>query len=204
MALLYDAELSPTKRRLLRDWLPRTSFYRGGDSDVDRLGAFRFDDPAGEVGIETHLVRDTRGVVYQVPWTYRSAPLPDGRSVGETEHSVLGHRFVYDATTDPVYVRQLLVTICSGGSEAEHYVHVDGGKPRKVAGTVRVRGSGAEGIEVPAVTTIDATDESDSRTHIGTAGITIVVHHLPTVVELAGPGLMGTWEGGGGVLATIC
>ncbi|MGA4692459.1 maltokinase N-terminal cap-like domain-containing protein [Rhodococcus sp. AB351] len=203
MALLYDAELSPTKVELLRDWLPRTSFYRGGESSVDRLGAFRFNDPAGEVGIETHLVRDADGVVYQVPWTYRSAPLREGRSVGETEHSVLGHRFVYDATTDPVYIRQLLVTICAGGSEAEQYVHVEGDEPRKVAGTVRVQGSGAEGIEVPAITRLDVTDDGEGRTCIDTAGITIAVHHLPAGVALSGRTLMGAWKGGRGVLASI-
>jgi hypothetical protein len=39
------------------------------------VSAYRFDDPAGEVGIETLLVRRGAGPVLQVPLTYRGAPL---------------------------------------------------------------------------------------------------------------------------------
>ncbi|AYA26418.1 hypothetical protein C6369_019485 [Rhodococcus rhodochrous] len=57
--------------------------------------------------------------------------------------------------------------------------------------------------EVPTITRVDVTDDGDGRTCIDTAGITIVVHHLPPVVTLSGPNLVGTWKGGGGVLASI-
>ncbi|MGC4856177.1 maltokinase N-terminal cap-like domain-containing protein [Micromonospora sp. DT4] len=68
-------------------------------------GAYRFDDPAGEVGIETMLVAAADGPVHQVPLTYRAAPLDDVDEwlVGTTEHSALGRRWVYDGCADPVY-----------------------------------------------------------------------------------------------------
>lgn len=202
MALLYDAELTPGKTELLRAWLPRTSFYTGTASAVERIGSFRFDDPDGEVGIETHLVRDADGVVYQVPWTYRAAPLHGARPAGEMEHSVLGHRYVYDATTDPVYVRQLLETIVGGGREADQYVHVDDGAPRQAVGTASVRGSGADGIEIPVVDAVRAVDD-DGRTVIETGAVRVVVHHRPAGIDLPGPVLTGVWDGGRGVLASL-
>ncbi len=69
------------------------------------LGAYRFDDPAGEVGVETFLLQ-AGDVVLQVPLTYRSGPLPGAEDalVGETEHSVLGRRWVHDGTADPVWL----------------------------------------------------------------------------------------------------
>ena len=52
-------------------------------------------------------------VVYQVPMTYRAAPLlgAEGALIGTTEHGVLGTRWVYDAPHDDVFVDQLLALI---------------------------------------------------------------------------------------------
>ena len=90
MALLHRAQLSPSKLELVGDLLASRAWFRGGT--VAAVGAYRFDDPAGEVGIETHLVRADDGPVLQVPLTYRAAPLAGrgGVLVGTTEHSVLG------------------------------------------------------------------------------------------------------------------
>ena len=101
MAILHAAQLSPSKPELIAAWMLAAPYYSGGAPTLTPVGAYRFDDPAGEVGIETHLVRDADGTIYQVPLTYRSAPLAGARLAGEMEHSVLGHRYVYDATTDP-------------------------------------------------------------------------------------------------------
>lgn len=202
MALLYDAELSPTKIELIRDWLPRAHFCAGTAPTVEWVGAYRFDDPAGEVGMETHLVRDADGTVFQVPLTYRSSPLAGARLIREMDHSVLGRRYVHDATTDPVYVQQLLVTVYGGGREAEQYVHVDGAEPRRIAGTARVRGSGAGGAEVPVVTSVSAADHGGD-TVIGVGQVAVVVHHRPVDADLVGPALIGEWDGGRGVLASV-
>lgn len=109
-----DATLTPSKLELLPAWMSRQRWYaaKGSSPRLSKLWSWRLDDPAGEVGIETLLVVDAGGpepVVYQVPLTYRGAPLA-GREdalVGTMEHSVLGRRWVYDGPHDPVYAAQL-------------------------------------------------------------------------------------------------
>ena len=110
-----SASLSPTKLELLAGWMGRQRWYaaKGSTPRLRKLWSWRLDDPAGQVGIETILVVDEAGpapVLYQVPLTYRAAPLEGGQSalVGTTEHTVLGRRWVYDGPHDPVYAAQLL------------------------------------------------------------------------------------------------
>ena len=111
MALLYDdAELVPSKIELLRSWVPGRAWAGGSAvSGLDAVGAYRFDDPEGEVGIETHPLRTADGRVLQVPLTYRGRPLESAPDVLVTtmQHSVLGQRWVYDACHDPAYARAL-------------------------------------------------------------------------------------------------
>lgn len=201
MALLFDAQLTPTKPELLRDWFPRASYGAAEAGAVTPIGAYRFDDPAGEVGMETHLVRGADGTVFQVPLTYRSAPLTGARLIAEMDHSVLGRRYIHDATTDPVYVRRLLAAVYLGEREAEQYVHVDGGEPVRIPGTAHVRGTG-DSTEVPTVTglhvTVDGTD-----TVIDSGRVVIVVHHHPLDAEPELPALVGEWDGGAGLLASV-
>ncbi len=83
MAEIHDATLTPTKLELLPEWMARQRWYaaKGGVPRLRKLWSWRLDDPAGEVGIETILVVDESGaapVVYQVPLTYRGAPLEGG------------------------------------------------------------------------------------------------------------------------------
>ncbi|GGL41622.1 phosphotransferase [Phycicoccus endophyticus] len=113
--LHHDATITPSKLELVEAWMGDQRWYaaKGRSPRLRRLASWRLDDPAGEVGVETLLLADESGpepVVYQVPLTYRDAPLPDAEHalVGTTEHSVLGHRWVYDAPHDPVYATQLL------------------------------------------------------------------------------------------------
>jgi predicted trehalose synthase len=96
---------------------------KGSTPDLTLVAAWRLADPAGEVGIETLLVSDSAGpetVTYQVPLTYRGAPVDgrDGALVGTMEHGVLGPRWVYDATHDPVYAAALMALI-QGDAVAE-------------------------------------------------------------------------------------
>ena len=100
MAEIHDATLTPTKLELLPEWMARQRWYaaKGGVPRLRKLWSWRLDDPAGEVGIETILVVDESGtapVVYQVPLTYRGAPLEGGDQalVGRMHHSVLGPRW---------------------------------------------------------------------------------------------------------------
>lgn len=126
MATIYDVTLTPGKDDLVTAWMGGQRWYaaKGRTPRLRRLDSWRLDDPAGEVGIETIIFLDEAGpepTIYQVPLTYRGAPLEGGEAalVGELEHPVLGHRWVYDGPHDPVYAAQLLALI-DGRAEAQH------------------------------------------------------------------------------------
>lgn len=197
MALLHRAELHPTKLELLAAWLPSRRWYHGpDDADVERVAAYRFDDPAGAVGIETMLVRAGEGPVLHVPLTYRDAPLDDGDDwlIGTTEHSVLGRRWVYDACGDPVYVAALANTILSGGEQAEEFFEVDGAREHREP-VMRVRGSGAQEAVTPAADPFGQVSEDDA-TMIVTDSVRLAVRRrLDGDDRLAGATLTGTWDG---------
>ncbi|WP_207345827.1 hypothetical protein [Arthrobacter sp. E3] len=120
MAILYDAELTPSKSELLSQWLPSQPWFAGDAGELELLGAFRFDDPAGEVGVETHLLRVGERT-YHVPLTYRGAPLSGAEEflITTMEHSVLGTRWIYDATADPVYVAELAAALLTGKPQVQ-------------------------------------------------------------------------------------
>lgn len=130
-----EATLTPSKLELVAAWLPSQPWFEGsGAADIERVASFRFVDPYGEVGIETLLVR-TGGTVYQVPLTYRPEALEGAEEflVGEMEHSLLGHRWVYDGTGDPVYVDELQRAIREGDNEAD--LSTGGAKSMTVQGS---------------------------------------------------------------------
>lgn len=153
MALLHQAELIPTKIELLDAWAPSQPWFVGEPGEtLTRVDAFRFDDPAGEVGVETLLVRAGDGPVLQVPVTYRGAPLAGGERwlVGTMQHSVLGPRWVYDGAGDPVYVQTVAAAALTGGRQAELYLEVDGERILREP-TALVAGSGPADAPVPAL-----------------------------------------------------
>jgi hypothetical protein len=109
------ATLTPHFREFLPVWVAAQPWYRGsGDPTLTPVGYFRFEDPAGEVGIETQLVADG-SVLYQIPMTYRGAPLASASLITTAEHSVLGTRWIYDAETDPVWQAELRRLIADNG-----------------------------------------------------------------------------------------
>ncbi|WFE93716.1 hypothetical protein [Micromonospora sp. WMMD987] len=185
MALLHRAEIRPGKLELLATWLPGRPWYPAPvDGEPARVASYRFDDPAGAVGIETMLVRVGAGPVYQVPLTYRDAPLAgaDEWLVGTTRHSVLGPRWVYDACGDPVYAAALAAAIGTGVGQAEEYFEVNGVREvREPSMTVAVQGD----VAVPAVGGVrQVTDGEPTR---------IVADTVDLVVarRLSGDGLFG-------------
>lgn len=131
-----DATLTPGKLELLGPWMRERRWYAGKDHEplLRRVGGFRFEDPAGQVGIETILAADVAvepPVTYQVPLTYRGAPVPElaDALVGTIEHSVLGTRWVYDGCQDLAYVDRLLALIlghdrCSRSGPDEAFGHL--------------------------------------------------------------------------------
>ncbi|MFE6686385.1 1,4-alpha-glucan branching protein [Streptomyces sp. NPDC057743] len=125
MAVIHETTLKPTKLELLTAWLPDQPWYTGSGQapELARAGGFRLDDPQGAVGIEFVVVTDRSGELpraYLVPFTYRGAPLDGAEAglVGTMEHGVLGRRWVYDGTHDPVLVAQLLAFV-QGRVEAQ-------------------------------------------------------------------------------------
>ncbi len=125
MAIIHDTTMSPGKLDLLRAWLPAQPWYLNGGRgpELTKGGGFRLDDPAGEVGIEFMVVNDAsadRITTYQVPLTYRAGPLAgaEGGLIGTAEHGVLGCRWIYDGTCDPVLVTQL-VALTQGQAEPQ-------------------------------------------------------------------------------------
>lgn len=132
MAILYNVELSPGKLELIEEWLPKQPWANvEPGTKLSRVSSFRFDDPAGEVGVEFHLVKAADGddTVYQVPLTYRGAPLAGAEEhlITEMDHPVLGHRWVYDGAADPVCVLETLRAIVTGGRSVDEFFQTDSG-----------------------------------------------------------------------------
>ncbi|HYZ57723.1 MAG TPA: 1,4-alpha-glucan branching protein [Streptosporangiaceae bacterium] len=125
MAILYETTLVPSKLELLTSWLPAQPWYLGSghEPELTRVGGFRLDDPEGEVGIQFMVVTDgsgERATTYQVPLTYRASACADADDglICTAEHGVLGRRWIYDGTCDPVFAAQL-VALIQGGTEAQ-------------------------------------------------------------------------------------
>ncbi|MES9589068.1 1,4-alpha-glucan branching protein [Streptomyces sp. NPDC086796] len=163
MAVIHRTTLTPTKLELLTSWLPAQPWYRGKaqQPELARTGGFRLDDPKGEVGIEFMVATDTSGdrpVTYQVPFSYRGAPLPGAEEalIGTTEHGVLGQRWVYDGTRDPVLVAQLFALL-AGEAEPQMQSASDTPDPSVTAG-IDASGFAAEIASFTATDTPDGTD----------------------------------------------
>lgn len=195
MALLHQAELRPSKLELITPWLAEQSWAYPARGDWQRVAAYRFDDPDGEVGVETLIVRSGGNDELQVPLTYRGAPLAGAENwlIGTMDHSALGTRWVYDAAGDPVYAQTLAFAITSGGREAEQYREENGVRV-PVAGTAQVQGSGSGGV-MPTVAPVASTT-TDGVTAIETDAFTlwlarVVGGQVPTD---AAETLSGSWD----------
>jgi len=196
MALLHRAVLHPTKLELVAAWLPGRQWYQGPAADIARVAAYRFDDPAGAVGIESMLVRTDNGPIYQVPLTYRGAPLDgaEGWLVGTADHSVLGRRWVYDACGDPVYAATLTRAIFTSTGQAEEFFEVNGRLERHEP-TMTVTGSGVQDADIPAVDAIRRVVEDDPTLIVTDSVELAVVRRPKDGIRLAGAMLTGTWSG---------
>lgn len=204
MALLHKATLAPTKRELMHAWLPGRPWFTGDVADLRPVGAYRFDDPAGEVGLEGFLLGGDDRSVLHLPLTYRSAPLAGAEQhlVGTCEHSVLGPRWVYDGCADPVFVRELARVILTGGTESEQFFEVDGRRELRES-SATVAGSGTPGSPVPEIGAVRCHD--DGPTTVVSAGdLELVVVRAVGADARADQTLTGRWsDGGPAVLAGV-
>ncbi len=206
MAFLHaKATISPSKLDLLTSYVASQSALAAVSGDLSVIGAYRFDDPADEVGIETHLLATGHdNVVLQVPMTYRSAPLAgaDPWLIGEMAHSELGTRWIYYGAADPVYVAQLARTMVNGDSQAELLYDLgDGVKTREPA--VIVSGTGSPDAEVPTFETVETFEIRVEGTETVVDGdvVSIVIHNVLDLTDLTdlsvpsgAPALHGTWD----------
>ena len=149
MAIFHAATITPTKAELIAAWAPTQLWGPSAAGEVDVIGSYRFDDPDGRVGMETHLVT-SNGVLLQVPLTYRDEPLAGAGDafIAEMEHSVLGTRWVYDGLRDPLFVVMLAGVAMTGQGEALGMA-VYNGRWYIAPTNVRIRGGGWTQERVP-------------------------------------------------------
>jgi hypothetical protein len=193
MALLHQATIIPTKQELMAAWLPTRPWYEG-TTEREPVAAFRLDDPDGEVGIECLLLGHPSGGGLFVPLTYRAAPLDGVDAIATMEHSVLGTRYVYDGTRDPVCVSVLATTALTGGTQGVEEIRAADGsrRVREPAATARGTGSAAGGVRVESV----AARDDAGRTLVSADGLELVVLRDLTAPVGAGETLVVTWPGG--------
>jgi hypothetical protein len=193
MANVYaQATLDPTKRELLNAWLPTRPWFPA-EARVAKLRAYRFDDPAGAVGLESFVLDVADGVVVHVPLTYRDAPLTgaDEFLVGTTDHSVLGKRWVYDGCGDPAWAAALATAITTGGAEAD--VIMENGE--RLEPRVTVKGTGTHHARVAVPDSVQCQDDGPTTlTHI--AGLTLATVHVIGTAISPGETLIARWGDG--------
>lgn len=199
MALLHQAEIRPSKIELVSQWAPSRPWFAGHSEPLSPLAAYRFDDPEGEVGIETVLVQTADGAVLQIPLTYRGAPLEGGEPwlIGTMQHSFLGDRWVYDGTGDPAYLAAVATAIRTGGTQAELLIEIDGVMTtREPTAVVVGGGSESEAVSPPAIGDI-VTRDDDGDTVVTAGAIRLRLPRVPSAAadSAAHPvsALTGTW-----------
>ena len=194
MALFHVATVTPTKGELIAEWAPTQPWGPPTDVPIEVIGAYRFDDPEGRVGMEIHLA--TAGdTLLHIPLTYRDEPLggADDALIGEMQHSALGTRWVYDGLRDPRLVVMLAAVAMTGQGEAIGMAEHDGRwyiAPSKV----RIQGGGWTQERVP-VDGFELKQDDSSKVELRNDRFDLTVFRRP----LAGPrpaiGLTATWEG---------
>lgn len=176
MAVVHSsATIRLTKQELLETFL---------DGPVEVIGAYRFDDPEGEVGVEGFLVRrDT--ALQHVLFSYRGAILAaeGARLVSTMEHSELGPRWIYDGATDPVAVACVRRAILGEQDQAELELWEDG----------RLVGTREPAVRLRSVAGDAAPDAGDP------AAVVQVLREPED--DASGPALVAAWDGGEAVIA---
>jgi len=191
MGIVHQATLSPSKQEIVESWLPTRS-WADGHRIAEKVAEYRFDDPAGEVGVETILWRTEHGDVLQTPLTYRAGPLADAEQhlITTTEHSVLGQRWVYDGCGDPVWAATLAAGILTGARQSPMYVE-DDGRRIDIPARMQVRGSGDDTVG-PPIGAIDGVRDEGDVTTVRCGDLEIALARVVGTPLGEGPHLSGT------------
>ena len=191
MGIVHRATLSPSKQELVESWLPSRS-WADGHRIAEKVAEYRFDDPDGEVGVETILWRTEDGSVLQTPLTYRAAPLSGAEQhlIGVTQHSVLGQRWAYDGCGDPVWAATLAAGIVTAGQQSPMYFEEDG-RRIDIPARMQVRGSGAD-LDAPEITSVESVRDDDDVTAVRAGAVEIELARVVGTQLGEGPHLGGT------------
>jgi hypothetical protein len=204
MAIFHRATITPTKPELIAKWAPTRPWGPSVADPIEVIGSYRFDDPDGRVGMETHLLT-AGGELMQVPLTYRDEPL-DGAAdalITEMDHSVLGTRWVYDGLRDPLFVVMLAGVAMTGQGEALGMAVYDG-RWYVAPSNVRIQGGGWTDERVPVDRFELQSDEATASVlHNDQFELTVFRH--PVRGPRPAIGLTASWNGNsqGVVLAEV-
>jgi hypothetical protein len=201
MGRFHRATLTPTKAEVIAGWAPTQPWGSAPADAIDVIGSFRFDDPDGRVGMETHLVA-AGGALLQVPLTYRDQPL-DGAAehlVTRMEHSELGTRWVYDGLGDPLFVTMLAAVSLTGQGEALGIVEL---KDRSYVApsNVRIQGGGW----TPKVAPVDGfspVSTDGPKVVLANDRFELTVLRRPVTGSAPAIGLTASWDGQDPVVLT--
>lgn len=161
MAILHRATIRPTKAEVLTTVV-------GGEVEV--LGAYRFDDPAGEVGVEGFLLRAADdapdAAVRHVVLTYRAAPLEGAEPVATMEHSVLGSRWIHLGGDDLVALECFARALAGEQQQAAEEIWDGEELVQTREPSVRIeRVVGARGGDAPTLLD-EVADDAHGREHL--------------------------------------
>ena len=198
MALYHRASIVPSKPEVLAEWVP-TQPWCAAD-EITPIGAFRFDDPLHQVGLETHVV-DADGQALMVPLTYRSEPVEAGEAalVRTIEHSALGTRWVYDGFGDTTYLTMLAAVSLTGQGEALGMVEVDG-RWIMAPANVRISGGGWPNERIPVDGLAETRRSDDGTTTFANERFELTAHRALHTGPAPAVGLTATWDGLGGAV----
>lgn len=194
MAIFHRATITPTKAELIAAWAPTQPWGWAAAEGIDVIGSYRFDDPDGRVGMETHLVA-AGGVLFQLPLTYRDEPLDGGEDafITQMQHSVLGTRYVYDGLRDPQFVVMLAGVAMTGQGEALGMVVYDG-RWYIAPSNVRIRGGGWS-LERVSVDGFELAADEPTGSLLRNDRFDLTVFRRPTPGPRPTIGLIATWNG---------
>jgi hypothetical protein len=194
MALFHLATITPTKAELIANWAPTQPWGPPADVPIEVIGSYRFDDPDGRVGMETHLVM-AAGTLLQVPLTYRDEPLDGAEDalIVEMQHSVLGTRWVYDGLRDPLLVVMLAAVAMTGQGEALGMAVYEG-RWYIAPSNVRIQGGGWTQRRVP-VDGFEVGHDDATSVVLRNDRFELTVFRRPVPGPRPAIGLTATWDG---------
>ncbi len=194
MAIFHRATIEPTKAELIAEWAPTRPWGPSAADPIEVIGSYRFDDPDGRVGMETHLVA-AGGALMQVPLTYRDEPLEgaDDALITEMQHSVLGTRWVYDGLRDPRLIIMLAAVAMTGQGEAVGMA-VYRGRWHIAPSNVRIQGGGWTQGRVP-VDGFELLSDDATASVLRNDLFELTIFRRPVPGPRPAIGLTATWGG---------